>query len=89
MEPALRRAWRRLPVDLASLAAAPSRSGGYRPPVVVLAGGRSGARRISHLSGESRPSGAGPPTYTASLTTSDQTRRPAEFKHITKRRKRN
>ena len=57
MEPALRRAWRRLPVDLASLAAAPSRSGGHRPPVVVLAGGRSGARRISHLSGESRPPG--------------------------------
>ena len=31
----------------------------------------------------------GPHRSHASTTTSDQTRRPAEFKHITKRRKRN
>ena len=43
------------------------------------------------LSPPSEPRGAcrGPQPVQPRSTTSDQTRRPAEFKHITKRRKRN
>ena len=69
-----------------SVTAALWRPGGLRPSAVAR-GGERWARASASLR-ESRLR-SGRTDQTASLTTSDRTRRPAEFKHITKRRKRN
>ena len=57
----------------------------------VAAGSQREHRARARVSGESPASShwPGPHRSQTSTTTSDQTRRPAEFKHITKRRKRN
>ena len=61
----------------------------HRAPASESYGAERGGARNACLRASPSSPGAGAAHPPLSTSTSDQTRRPAEFKHITKRRKRN